>query len=273
MKINKSNLTKIPLLAFALLASALLTASCGERFPSWYILELPQPPISWVSFLGEPSWMVEWVDPDGQKQIMLLEPNLPAENGLQANSLQINLPVTWASPVTAWPYWQHHNLIPGLFKPAGAIFPFDANGNRLKLTWEAGVDAVFFWELALANEGNYSRVPSNFDWPRFRDLFTPEILREEICEDPWLANWRSIAERTANGNFDRRRLVPEATEEIEIPVTARTWYGTSPFSKPIVFPENESSIFQIRPGINVWVSEEGILRAYGNVWILSTWNK
>jgi len=217
--------------------------------------------------------MVEWVDPDGQKQIMLLEPILTAENGLQLNSLQINLPVTWASPVTAWPYWQHHNLIPGLFKPAGAIFPIDADGNRLKLTWEAGVDAVFFWELALANEGNYSRVPSNFDWQRFRELFTSGVLREEVCKDPWLVNWRSVAERTVNGNFDRRRLVPEATNEIEIPIAACTWYGTSPFSKPIIFAEDEPSIFKIRPAINIWVSKEGILRADGNVWILSTWNK
>jgi len=265
MKTYLSNLTNV----FALFACVLLAASCAEHFPSRYVLELPRLPEVWVSILGEPNWKIEWVDPDGYRQTELLKPF--AADILSGGSKIIELPVTWANPITAWPYWPHHNLIPGFFKPAGAIFPFDASGDRLILTWEAGVDAVFFQELVLANEGNNSRLPSNFDWPRFRELFSPETLSEAVCEDPWLVNWRSVAERTVAGNFDRRRLVPEATTEISIPVPAGTWYGTSPFSSPLVFTEDEPPVFKRRPGMNVWISQEGILRVDGTVWVLSAW--
>jgi len=266
MKTYKIKLTTLLVMALQLAAS--LLAGCGDRFPSGYVLELPKPPESWVSILGEPWWRLEWVDPGGRKQIA----DVPDSS---FGSLEIELPVTWTNPVTAWPYWPNHNLIPGFFKPAGALFPFDVSGNRLRLSWEAGVDTVFYWELALANEDNYSRLPSNFDWPRFRELFTPETLSEAVCEDPWLVDWRSVAERTVAGNFDRRRLVPQATEAAVIPIPADCkagpWYGSSPFAKPLAFSEEETPIFQLNPGINVWISADGILRANSNVWVFIEW--
>jgi hypothetical protein len=142
------------------------------------------------------------------------------------------------------------------------------------------VDTIFYWELTLAqhlrnlgagraNEDNYSRIPANFNWPRFRELFEAETLNEAVREDPWLVNWRSVAERTVTGTFDRRRLVPEVTKDMAIPVPAGIWYGTSPFAKPLFFEEGEPSIFPVRPGDNVWVSAEGILRISGDVWVFS----
>ena len=241
---------------------ALQVFSCREICPTVYVLELPLVSEAWVSILGEPWWRVEWLAPDGQKQIADIK---------HGSKLEIEIPVTWANPVTVWPYWPEHNLIPGLFKPAGALFPFDAEDMRLNLTWEAGLDAVFYWELALANRQSENRLPANFDWPRFRGLFKAETINEAVRKDPWLADWQFIAERTATSNFDTRRLVPQATTAKIIPVSAGPWYGTSPFANPLVFAEDADPVFTVRPGLNVWVSADGLLRINGDVWVFIEW--
>ena len=230
----------------------LALACCTERFPSRYVLELPQVPEPWVSLLGEPNWRVEWVTPDGRRQTADYTPGM-----------EIEIPVTWANPVTASPYW--HNVLANTFKPCGALFPFDAIGGSLRLSWDAGIDSVFYWELVYAN--NQNRIPANFDWPRFRELFQSGVLSEAVLEDPWLVNWRTLAERTAESNFDRRRIVPEAAELKSFPVPAGLWYGTSPFAAPLFFEAGEQPVFPVRPGINVWISEKGILRVNGNTWM------
>ena len=263
MKIYLNKPTTI--LSVLLLAGVLLAGGCRDITPSGYSLSLPELPEHWLSLLGEPVWRIEWVNPDAQKQMLDLTPGTSCG--------EIEIPQTWASPVTAYPHWPQHNLIPGFFKPAGAIFPIDAdvNKNCLNLTWEAGVDAVFYWELALANEENYSRLPSNFNWQRFRELFSAGKLNEKVCQDPWIVNWRFAAEKTLSNNFDRRRLIPEKTESKVIPVPECSWYGTSPFAQPLFFAKETIPVFPVRPGINVWISSEGILRVNGETWIFIEW--
>ena len=244
---------------FVLVVFALLIC-CADRFPGSYVLEMPKTPEIWVKLLGEPHWQIEWVNPGGQKNMTDIAPY---------SSLEIDLPVTWTNPVTAWPYWPEHNLIPGFFKPAGALFPFDAKNGKLCLSWEAGPDTIFYWELVIAGGQDSSRIPAKFDWPRFRELFKTATLNEAVRIDPWLVNWRSVAERTVSGNFDSRRLVPEAANLMNIPVPAGFWYGSSPFAKPHFFSAGENSKFPIRPGINVWISVDGILRVNGDVWVFT----
>jgi len=233
--------------------------NCG-RDSLMYKLELPDPPQIWVSLLGEPHWRIEWLSPDGQRRQKDIPPGKTTE---------IEIPVTWTNPVTAYPWWPSHNLIPGLFKPAGALFPYDVSENRLRLTWEGGIDTVFFMELAYANSEQKTKIPSNFDWVRFRELFNSETLSEAVRNDPWLIDWRYVAEKTISGNFDRRRLVPQTTEAITVPLSARVWYGTSPFSEPLLFAEGEPLVFKAHTGINAWISVEGILRCDGKVWFLT----
>ena len=191
------------------------------------------------------------------------------------------IPVTWTNPVVAWPFWPDHNLPPNILMPCGALFPFNAsaskkNTNRLILSWDAGIDAIFYWELALANSRkesvNTARIPANFDWLRFRELFRTNALSEAVIKDPWLVNWRTLAERTVESNFDRRRIVPETAESRHFPVPAGTWYGASPFAEPLIFAEGEQPVFPVRPGLNVWVSKEGILRVNGNTWVFTEIN-
>jgi hypothetical protein len=212
---------------------------------------------------------VEWIEPGGQKKMANIPPH---------STLEIELPATWTNPVTAWPYWPDRNLIPGFFKPAGALFPFDVAGSRLYLNWEAGPDTVFYWELvaayyldSLGSEQNDTKIPANFDWQRFRELIKSEAVNEAVREDLWLINWNTLAERTIANNFDRRRLVPETAKIAELNVPAGLWHGTSPFAKPLFFAEGETPVFPVRSGINVWVSSEGVLRVNGETWVFTAW--
>jgi len=238
--------------------SALQLVCCGDICPSKYTLELPNPPESWVSLLGEPCWHIEWFDPNGENRSAELK---------SGENLEVEIPISWANPLIARPYWPEHSLNYGIFMPAGALFPFDVKKDAIRLSWEAGHDAVFYLELIFANEQNSSKISANFDWPRFRELFTSGDLSEDVCKDPWLVNWRSVAEKTMSGNFDRRRLVPEKTEEKAIPVPSGVWYGTSPFAEPLVI-ESEEGVFPVRPEINVWISSNGVLWANSGTWML-----
>jgi len=235
-------------------------ACCGDRFSSVYKIEMPQTPEPWVSILGEPHWKVEFFDPEGKKQ---------SKDVLPGQSTEIKLPITWTNPVTAWPYWPEHNLIPTLFKPAGGLFPFDVSGDHLKLSWEAGPDTVFYWELVFANNQNAKKVPANFDWLRFRELFKSDALSDAVVKDPWLINWPYIAEKTITSNFDRRRLVPQAKVSEKIQVSLGPWYGTSPFAQSLSFPKGETPVFPVHSGINLWISAEGILRVSGKTWVFT----
>jgi len=247
-----------------ILVSALQLVCCGDICPSKYVLELPKPPESWVSLLGEPCWRIEWLTPNGEGKTADLHPG---------EGLEVEIPTTWANPVIARPYWERHNLGPGIFMPAGALFPFDVKNGVIRLSWAAGHDAVFYDELSIANNEKPAKIPANFDWIRFREFFQSDALGEDVRKDPWLIDWRSVAEKTISGNFDKRRFVPEKTEIKKIPVPYGTWYGTSPFAEPLSFENGESSFvessFPIRPGFNVWVNKSGILRVSGNIWIFS----
>ena len=258
------------------LAPALLLVCCTERFPSGYTLELPETPAAWGSLLGEPHWHVEWIAPSGRKKAADFPP-------ASKKRIEAEIPVTWANPVTAWPWWPEHNLIAYIFKPCGALFPYDVSGKKsdvLRLSWEAGPDAIFYQELAIAFNksalsSSESKTPDKFDWPRFRELFQSDALSEAVREDPWAVNWRSVAEKTITANFDRRRIVAETAVLKPFPVPAGIWYGTSPFSKPLIIEDGEPAVFPVltSSGINIWVSAEGILRVNGNTWRFTAWVK
>jgi hypothetical protein len=216
--------------------------------------------------------------------------------------MEISLPPTLVSAVSALPFWPDRGIVPGIFKPAGAIFPFDASGRSLVLSWQGGVDANLFGERAQAYQGTeeesvppeetqtetetaemaamewrvmewrtagvraVSRLPWNFNWPRFRQLFDDPTLNAEVRADPWLADWHGIAEKIVKSGFDKRRLVPEARSSLQIPVNYGPWIGASPFAFPLFF--ETTPVFPVRPTADTWVSAEGILRCNAETWIL-----
>jgi hypothetical protein len=226
--------------------------SCGEALTdSGFTPELPVLPQAWEEVLGSPSWRIEWVNENGRKETMTVRGKA---------GQRVSLPQTWVSPVLALPFWPEKGIGPGIFRPAGAIFPYDASGRSLILSWQGGVDAVLYWEMAKA----YGR-PMNFNWPRFRRLFDDPSLNAEVRADPWLADWAGIAEKIVKSGFDKRRLVPEARSTLTVPVGPGPWIGTSPFAAPLFF--ESTPVFPVRPTADTWMSGEGVLRCNSQTWI------
>ena len=239
-------------------AAVLLVQGCGESLTgSRYVLQLPEIPAAWETMLGSPCWRIEWINDQGQKESRVIEGGCP----------EITMPHTWASPVLAWPLWPEKGLSTGIFMPAGAIFPFDVHGSTLVLSWQGGIDAVLYRELAKAGSNGDAgkRQPHLFDWPRFRELFDDPSFNADVRADPWLANWPYIAQRIVQSGFDRRRLVPEGRSSLSIPVGPGPWVGTSPFAAPLFF-EN-TPVFPVRGSADTWVSDEGILKCNNAAWI------
>jgi hypothetical protein len=249
------------------LIPALFFSGCGRTLTdSAYFLALPEPPPTWTELLGPPHWWIEWINPEGA-----------VENRISAGGLEITLPQTWASPVSAWPFWPGRGIEPGIFRPAGGIFPFDASGDLLRLSWRGGVDALVYWELDAARaagagaEASVPRFARNFNWPRFRELFDDPIFLEKLHSDPWLVDWKAAAAKIALLGFDKRRIVPEKQEEIPVPMFPGPWIGTSPFAPPLVFGEGETPVFPAGPRPGSWFSSGGILRCTAKTWIFLPW--
>jgi hypothetical protein len=247
--------------------------NCGEALTdSSFVLELPVLPQAWGDILGSPSWRIEWVNEKGRKEAMIVQGN---------DGWNISLPQTWVSAVCAFPFWPQKGIGTGLFKPAGAIFPYDVSGRSLILSWQGGVDAVLYWELAKCygkkgqeevqpeeesqERAAVTRLPMNFNWPRFRLLFNDPSLNEQVRVDPWLADWAGIAAKIVQSGFDKRRLVPEARSALTVPVSSGPWIGASPFAAPLFF--ETIPVFSVRPTADTWVSKEGVLRCNSEAWI------
>jgi hypothetical protein len=254
------------LLGFAILAVLMAGCSDGLNQASYRPL-LPALPPYWQEILGEPHWRLEWLGKEGAWQ----EREAPPGSALPA----IPLIGEWTTPVLAWPFWPERNLAPGVMKPSGALFPWDASGGELKLSWVGGVDAVFWKELALADRSTPAadgRLAWYFDWPRFRRLFEGDNIPEAIRQDPWLADWRDIGRRTVQSGFDRRRIVARTFSELAIPGLDGYWIGSSPFSKPLEGAPGGHLLLNVTDAPDTWVSSGAVLRCSTAGWVLVWYN-
>ncbi|GHT64028.1 hypothetical protein FACS1894110_02900 [Spirochaetia bacterium] len=252
-----------------ILSAVLLLGGCGNSLVDpRFVLDFPALPPAWTELFGPPRWRVEWISPAGTREFV--ETSAPGER------VEVNISPTEASPILAWPFWPAKGINPGIFRPVGAIFPFDAAGGRISLSRQGGVDAFFYHALlkaaAAAEETVGVRVPQNFDWPRFRSVFEDPAVSAEVCTDPWTADLRGIAVKVVQSGFDKRRFKPIASVELEIPVSGGPWIGTSPFASPLSF-EDTGPVFPVRPGTecDTWYSAEGVLRCAGKTWVFRPW--
>jgi hypothetical protein len=166
-------------------------------------------------------------------------------------------------------------------RPAGAIFPFDAEGASIRLSWPGGVDAWVYREMAraFAERASYPddtavnpvRRPEFFDWPRFRELLAGQDINSEIRQDPWLADWQSICRKTAASGFDRRRIVPMKTEELVVPVSSGPWIGTSPFMAPVNAENGTDLRLKAGDTVDTYFSQTGMLRVTKGLWMFIPW--
>ena len=235
-------------LAAALVSGVLLSCAAPASAP---VLRLRFPPLptAWAAALGEASWSVRWTGSDGVQYR-----RDDAETGME-----IELDSS-ASAILAYPYWPGLGLEVALARPAGAIYPFDEDGGSLVLDWEGGPPAVFFRELAVA-AGPPRTLPERFDWPRFRALLSGPLVASEVAADPWLVDWRLVAEKTRRSGFDRRRLVPRPTEPLAFTVPAAgPWAASSPFVRAPSWQEGSSATVGASEEADTFFCAEGILR-------------
>lgn len=256
------NLTLFCMVCFA----ACGFAGCGQALiQDAYHPELPPLPPIWEEILGSPYWRLEWINEKG---------NWVSWEGKEGFP-ELTLIQEWTNPVFAWPYWPEKGIIPAQVFPAGALFPWDARENRLILDWDHGVDAFFWKELSLHNKAQNKtgtpRLPWYFDWPRFRELMKSEDIPDEVLMDPWMADWKNIAQRTAESGFDRRRIRAEPKTKISIPGEAAVWIGRSVFAKPIIVNRREPLIINAGEEPETWFSEKGMIRCQKSAWIFIPW--
>jgi hypothetical protein len=241
-------------------------AGCEDAVvPAGYALYLPPPPAAWTEILGPCRWRIEWIGGDGlPRQAEYGGPGIP----------EIDPPQEWAVPILAFPYWPQRNISPGTLRPAGALFPFDAQGNWIPLSWKAGVEAVFYREMieALSQFPSDKRLSPYFDWPRFRELLEDPVIDEAVRRDPWTVDWHSVALRTVRSGFDRRRIAPQSLEEIALAVPAPgPWMGTSPFAESLPWEAGETIRLGVSGGMDVYFSAAGMLRCTRETWIWIPW--
>ena len=249
----------------ALLVLFVLLAAC-ENGPirSSYRPVLPELPGHWKEILGEPNWRLEWVGEEGTWQEW--------EGGPGSSPPGLSLIQEWTTAVLAWPFWPARNLLPGMMRPGGALFPWDVYGGMLALGWEGGVAAVFWKELALAERSSAAaegRLPWYLDWPRFRSLlFEDETISDAVRRDPWLADWKDIAGRTVKSGFDRRRIKSRSFTELTIPGLGGRWIGSSPFAPPLDTPVDGSLCLNVSDVPDTWVSSGAVLKCSTAGWVL-----
>jgi hypothetical protein len=249
-----------------LIISLVVLAGCEQGFVNTtYNPLLPSLPVAWEGILGKPHWRLEW-----------------AENGNwvswegKTGFPQISPDEEWTSPLLAWPFWPEKAIPPGLMYPAGALSPWDISGKSLVLSWKAGVDALFWQKLSENEETQQKsgtpRLPWFFDWPRFRELMESEDIPLEVRKDPWLADWSSIAQKTVESGFDRRRIKAEPRTEISIPWHDDFWISTNPFVEPISLRPGQALVIPVKGTPETWLSSSGLLRCHKEAWIFIPWN-
>ena len=246
---------------FLLFLISIGLSACGPSpLPDYYLVQLPRSPASRTELLGEPQWRLEWYDSGGELQ----------QKEIIGISAKIEILIEWPSAVLAWPSWPEKGLPAGYFYPAGAIFPLDVNGETIILNWKAGAEAYFYRELDnIRIQNTANRIPEYFDWKRFRSLLREETP-EELRMDPWLADWKDIAERTVRSGFRRSYVRAENRTNTEITVPhAGPWFGASPFSSIKLWEEGENIIFPLSARPEIFVCSGGMFSVSVNnrLWI------
>jgi len=255
---------------FLVLLPALLTLPEGcedvQQIHSSYKPVLPELPDDWSEVLGEAHWHLEWIGEEGTWHEWEGKP------GAEAPSLY--LIQSWTTPVLAWPFWPELGLDFGIMRPAGALFPWDTYGKELVLSWEGGVDAVFWKELAAVGRqetAQNERFPWLFDWPRFREIMAGEEIGGAVRQDPWLVDWKEVGRKTVESGFDRRRIKAMKFTSVEIPLPEGRWVGSSPFA-PVLETSGEKPFpLEVTDAVGIWVSAEGILKVSTSGWIFRAW--
>jgi hypothetical protein len=218
------------------------------------VSEFPRIPEFWTEVLGTPSWKLEWYGRNGNREYAVVE-----------GGADITIPVfsEWPSPVTAWPFWPDKGIEPGMFKPAGALYPFDVSGGVLRISWRGGADAGFYRALeethARTENADPRRQARFLDWPGFRTFFV-SAAPAELREDPWLVDWKEAAEKTVNSGFRTSYFKARKQTVMEIPIPHNgPWFSSSAFREAENWTAGSGGTTVVSEETDMWVCPGGML--------------
>ena len=93
-------------------------------------------------------------------------------------------------------------------------------------------------------------------------------IPEAIRRDPWLADWRSIAESTVRSGFNRQRIKEPAREDLLVTIPQEgPWIGTSPFAEQKDWEAGTSLILKVTDSVDTYIAPGGLLRVSRGAWI------
>jgi len=243
----------IYILFLFLVSCSLVSLNLGSPAEA-YCCELPPLPELWCTVLGSPAWRIEWTASDGSRNTLEVPPGV--------SQAVVPLDVHQPGPIWAWPYWPHLGIGPYRTKPAGALIPLDLRDDRCKLSWLGGVEATLFHYMQVSS-GNSTYRAEDFNWPRFRSLFSESKLPPPVLADPWCVDWVLVAGKTRLSGFDSRRLVPRAVRSLDISLPAAgPWVSGSPFASALAgydAQEPEKVTVNASSSVDTILSTHGII--------------
>jgi hypothetical protein len=181
--------------------------SCTLLAPETVTVVLPAPPEHWMRAFPDLDFQLLYWDAAGAPQ---------RQDAPSAGTVAIPCSRRGNSPVLAFPCSTAD--VSGLLRPAGGLFPIDAEGSVLQLTWRNGPLALLMFRLR-----SVDRDTSLFNAGRLADYMARE-------PDPWALDLDAIAQRIADGTFSASDIDPLPRRDLTVVPGAGQWFLESPFS-------------------------------------------
>lgn len=201
---------------------SLVLCSCAFSQKEVDILIVP-PPLSSLeaSLWGPVSWELEWVSIRGIEHCQV-----------PSGGLVVQLAADEVCGFSLRPCSDRSTGMPTpLSLPAGGLYPHDVRKGRLETDWVGGLAVNFFLEL-LRRERAGGRRAAAFNWPLFREVLEKGIEEGLLPEDPWCMDLGTVAAKTLDTGFDRRRLVASGpSRSVVLPQALSGWLSDSPFMR------------------------------------------
>lgn len=233
-----------------LVAVALLSVSCtGALRTDRIVVRMPTMPGAWRETGAAFRFSLVFVDDGGNPVCIAAAPGEAVALEFVRGSAHALLCYPFVSGLT----------VPGMLRPAGAVYPGGLDGDKLLLSWEGGPAATCAGLLAS------SGFPiGGVDWGRF----TREALARS--GDPWRIDLEQCARAFLRETFSASLLSPDALCPVAVPLLpvagtgaaggatgisgAEAWASASPFA-PMPVDDGAGSLVTLSPaGIGCFFS-------------------
>jgi len=196
--------------SIAALLATLNLGACSLYLPTIDVaVSVPELPAHWRGAFPQVELRLE--HPDGSGPTIIA--------GAAGQRLELRLPKRLYLPVLARPHLPRWDLeLPG----AGGVYPLDAAGDTLGLSWALGPAAQLLLELAHAN----------LDLERINVPRLCALMGERGGEDPWNLDLAGIAASLASGQMRESAIRLQPLLDVSLPAGSGDWFLQSPLRLP-----------------------------------------